>query len=64
MDSYELFWRIKTIWMDNTDKQSGLGPKNTQHMATMIMTKDGYREVIGAKWNSEIRAIELITDEE
>lgn len=50
--------------MDNTDKQSGAGPKHTQHMATMIMTKDGYREVIGAKWNTEIKAIELITDEE
>ena len=32
-------------------------------MATMIMTRDGYREVIGAKWNKEIQAIELITDE-
>lgn len=64
MDAYELFWRIKTIWMDNTDKQSGIGPKSTPHMATMIMTPDGYREVIGVKWNSEIKAIELITDEE
>jgi hypothetical protein len=64
MDAYELFWKIKTIWMDNTDKNSGVGPKNTIHMATMVMTKNGYREVVAAKWNKEIKAIELILDED
>lgn len=64
MDAYDLFWKIKQLWMDNTDKNSGSGPKTKKYMAVMIMSKDGYREVVGVKWNKEINAIELIIDEE
>lgn len=64
MDAYDLFWAIKSLWMDNTDKNSGSGPKTKNHMAVVILTPEGYREVIGARWNAEIKAIELITDKE
>jgi hypothetical protein len=33
-------------------------------MAIMIPTENGYREVLGAKYNKEIHAIELILEEQ
>ena len=64
MDSYDLFWKIKNIWMENVNNGSGAGPKHKTHIATMVMTENGYREILGVKWNKEINAIELIIDEE
>ena len=62
MDAYDLYWKLKTLWMENCSRVSGVTTK-TAHMAIMIPTENGYREVLGAKYNKEIHAIELILEE-
>lgn len=64
MDSYDLYHEIQRLWADNSSKESGELYKTYQHMATVVWTPEGYREVIGARWNKEIKAIELILDRE
>jgi len=62
MDAYDLYWKLKTIWMENCGRISGVTTK-TAHMAIMIPTENGYREVLGAKFNKDINAIELIVED-
>jgi hypothetical protein len=64
MDTYDLYHEIQKLWVDNCSKESGLLHKSKNHMATVVWTSDGYREVVGVKWNQEIKAIELILDRE
>ena len=64
MDAYNLYQAIKHLWVENSDKRSGLLQKSQQHMAVMINTEYGYREVIGIRMNKELNAIELILDQE
>ena len=63
MDAYDLYWKLKSLWMENCSRISGVTTK-TAHMAIMISTENGYREVLGAKYNKEIHAIELILEEQ
>lgn len=63
MDAYDFSNKVKDIWATYSHKESGVMPKK-QHMAMMINTPEGYREVIGVFWNKEIKAIELVTDSE
>jgi hypothetical protein len=64
MDTYDLYHEIQKVWIEHSGKNSGELHKKFQHMATVVWTPEGHREVIGVKWNSEIRAIELILDTE
>lgn len=64
MDAYDLYHEIQRIWAENSAKDSGELYKTYQHMATVVWTPEGYREVIGVRWNSELKAIELILDRE
>lgn len=64
MDAYDLYHAIKHLWAENSDKRSGSLIKSQQHMAVMINTEYGYREVVGIRMNTEINAIELILDQE
>lgn len=64
MDAYDLYQAIKYLWAENSDKRSGSLDKSKQHMAVMINTEYGYREVVGIRMNKEINAIELILDQE
>lgn len=64
MDAYDFYQEIKNIWVKHSAKDSGELRKKYQHMATVVYTPEGYREIIGLKWNPEIRAIELLLDSE
>ena len=64
VDAYDLYHAIKHLWVENSDKRSGLLQKSQQHMAVTVNTEYGYREVIGIRMNKEINAIELILDKE
>jgi hypothetical protein len=64
MDAYDLYHAIKHLWAENSDKRSGCLEKSQQHMAVMINTECGYREVVGLRMNKDINAIELILDQE
>jgi hypothetical protein len=63
MDAYDLSNKVKELWIAHSARQSGMMPIK-QHMAVMINTPEGYREVIGAVWNEQNKAIELVTDTE
>jgi hypothetical protein len=62
MDAYDLYHEIQKVWVDNSSKNSGELYKKYQHMATVVWTPEGHREVIGVKWNSDIKSVELILD--
>ena len=64
MDAYDLYHAIKNLWVENSDKRSGMLEKSQQHMAVMVNTEYGYREVVGLRMNKELNAIELILDQE
>jgi hypothetical protein len=64
MDAYDLSNKIKDVWVENSDKRSGLLDKKITKMSTIVSTADGYREVLGVRWNKEMRKIELILDKE
>jgi hypothetical protein len=62
MDAYDLYHEIQKVWADNSSKNSGELYKKYQHMATVVWTPEGHREVIDVKWNSDIKSVELILD--
>jgi hypothetical protein len=64
MDAYDLTWKIKGLWAENIEKQSGLLPKTLHGMRVVINTPEGYRQVVGAVWNKDINSIELVLDKE
>jgi hypothetical protein len=64
MDAYDLYHEIQKIWSENSAKDNGELYKTYRHMASVVWTPEGYREVIGVEWNAEISAIEFILDRE
>ena len=64
MDAYDLTWKIKGLWAENIEKQSGLGMAPKSDMKVLINTPEGYRQVVGAVWNKETNSIELVLDKE
>ena len=64
MDAYDLSNAVKQKWVDHSDKRSGMLEKDKNHMAVMVWTEEGYREVVGVFFNKDINAIELILDQE
>jgi hypothetical protein len=63
MDAYDISGKMKSIWMDHCDKNSG-SISRIGEMAVVVDTPEGYREVVGLRYNKEIKAIELIIDKE
>ena len=64
MDAYDLYHEIQKLWADNSAKNSGLLHKTYTHMAAVVWTPEGYREVVGVRWNKDLGAIEFILDNE
>jgi hypothetical protein len=64
MDAYDLYHEIHRIWSEYSAKSSGELHKTYVHMPTVLWTPEGYREVVGVKWNPDIKSIELIMDTE
>ena len=58
MDAYEAFWKIKTIWMQNCTKVSGVGsvPGN------MSINVDG-KKVIDIVYDEKTKTVEIITED-
>lgn len=57
MDAYLLYSKIKQLW-------SEFSPKTTNGMRVCVWTEEGYREVVGAVYNPNLKLIELRLDEE
>ena len=64
MDAYDLTWKIKGLWAENIEKQSGVGITPKTGMKVLIITPEGYRQVVNAFWNKELNSIELVLDKE
>lgn len=64
MDAYDLYHEVQHLWAEHSDKSSGNLYKAYVHMPTVVWTSEGYREVKAMRWNPDIKAIELILDNE
>lgn len=56
MDAYLLYRTIKQLWSEHSMENS--------NMKVCVWTNEGYREVVGASYNSNLKLIELVLDEE
>ena len=64
MDAYILFQVIKQLWSEYTNKNSGSISKVNEIMKVCVWTEHGYREVISARYNDNMKFIELELDKE
>lgn len=64
MDTYDLIDKLKSVWVDNVDKNSGDIRKSGQQLKLCVWTEEGYKEVLGFKYNSSLKIIEVVLDEE
>lgn len=63
MDAYDLFWKIKSLWMQNCDKVSG-NSSRPEHMKVLIRNNDKFEKVIDVIYNEDHKAVEIITEDE
>jgi hypothetical protein len=63
MDAYDFFKHVQNLWVVNSDKNSGMLKKSYTPMPILTWTPDGYQEVINARYDENLKAIILITDE-
>jgi len=64
MDAYLLYQAIKQLWSEHTNKNSGLISKSNPDIKVCVWTDEGYREVVGASYNFELKMIKLELDKE
>lgn len=64
MDAYDIIFKMMDLWCEHADKNSGMLIKNKAPIEIIVNTTDGYRSIVGMQWNSELRKIELILDDE
>lgn len=64
MDAYLLYQAVKQLWSEHTNKNSGLISKSSSDIKVCVWTDEGYREVVDAVYNSNLKLIELVLDEE
>jgi hypothetical protein len=62
MDAYDIAHKIQKYWMALVPKNSGEINKNKEIVKVLIMTNEGYREVVGVKIIDG--KIELVLDNE
>jgi|VirMetMinimDraft_7_1064189.scaffolds.fasta_scaffold374137_2 hypothetical protein len=63
MDAYDIFQHIRNLWVLNSDKKSGMLVKSCKSMPVLTWTPEGYQQVINARYDENLKAIILITDE-
>jgi hypothetical protein len=63
MDAYDFFQQVKTLWVLNSDKKSGVLDKSYVPMPVVVWTPEGYKQVMNTKYDENLKAIILITDE-
>lgn len=64
MEAYLLYQSVKQLWVEYTNKHSGVISKDNDNIKVCVWTEEGYREVVGASYNSQIKMIELELDKE
>jgi hypothetical protein len=62
MDAYDIAHKIQKYWMALVPKNSGEIHKNKEIVKVLVMTNEGYREVIGVKIVDD--KVELVLDNE
>ena len=63
MDAYDIFWKIKSLWMQNCDKISG-NLSRPEQMKVVIKNGEKYEKVIDVVYNNKINAVEIITEDD
>ena len=63
MDAFDIAEKIKKYWMILVPKNSGQMTKSKDKIKVVVLTADGYREVVGVKIEGDT-LIKLILDEE
>jgi hypothetical protein len=63
MDAFDIAEKIKKYWMILFPKNSGQITKSKDKIKVVVLTTDGYREVVGVKIEGE-NLIKLVLDEE
>lgn len=59
MDAYDIFQKINKYWAALYPKNSGNIDKSKQKIKVIVLTDDGYREVVGVKINGNMIELEL-----
>jgi len=63
MDAYDFYKHVQNLWVVNSDKNSGMLKKSYKLMPILTWTPEGYIQVVNAKYDENLKAIILITDE-
>jgi hypothetical protein len=64
MDAYNIYHLLKKLWAEHTNKNSGIIDKSGGDIKVCVWTAEGYREVIGLRYNESLKFIELELDVE
>ena len=59
LDAYEISEKIKKYWCALYPKNSGEINKTKKHVKVLVMTDEGYREVIGVHITEDFIQLEL-----
>jgi hypothetical protein len=63
MDAYEIFWKIKSLWMQNCEKVSGNNTR-PQYMKIVVQNNGKYEKVVDVIFNEKLKSVEIITEDE
>lgn len=64
MDAYDLTEILKTLWQQNVEKSSGVINKEKGKIGVVVHTDEGFRNVVNARWDPQLKKIVLILDTE
>jgi hypothetical protein len=64
MDAYDLIEVLKIIWQQNVNKSSGTINKSKCKIGVLVHTDEGFRNVVGAVWDPQLKKILLKLDDE
>jgi hypothetical protein len=59
MDAYDIAGKIQKYWAALYPKHSGEMPKSKAHVKVLVMTSEGYREVVGVHINDDYIQLDL-----
>jgi hypothetical protein len=59
MDAYDIAGKVQKYWAALYPKNSGQLPKPKTKISVLVMTNDGYREVVGVHIEDENIILEL-----
>ena len=62
MDAYDLIDMLKILWQQNVDKSSGTIDKSKGKIGVVVNTDEGFRNVVGARWDPQMKKIMLVLD--